>query len=103
LSTLAERNSVESFYQGDIAQRIAEAFQKNGGLLTAKDLADYRPREVHPLQLHFKDFTVLTAPLTAGGLTTLEALSILKELGSKAIQLPNASAHARLEALRLAW
>ena len=103
LSTLAERNSVESFYRGDIAQRIAAAFQKNGGLVTAKDLADYRPREVEPLQLRFKDFTVLTAPLTAGGLTTLETLSILKELGSRGLRPADASAHARLEALRLAW
>src|SRR5262249_41373829 len=39
LSTLAERNSVESFYRGDIAQRIAEAFEKNGGLVTSKDFA----------------------------------------------------------------
>ena len=36
LSTLAQRKSVESFYRGDIAQRIAEAFQNNGGLVTAK-------------------------------------------------------------------
>ena len=39
LKTLAKRNSVESFYRGDIAQTIAEAFQKNGGIVTAKDLA----------------------------------------------------------------
>src|SRR5207249_421066 len=41
LSTLAQQNSVESFYRGDIAQQIATAIQKNGGLLTADDLAAY--------------------------------------------------------------
>jgi gamma-glutamyltranspeptidase/glutathione hydrolase len=103
LSRLAEQNSVESFYRGDIAQRIADAFQKNGGLVTAKDLAAYQAREVQPLQLPLNEFTVLTAPLTAGGLTTLETLSILKALDWKATPAVNASAHARVEALRLAW
>ncbi len=80
LSTLAERNSVETFYRGDIAQRIADAFQTHGGLVTSKDLAAYRAREIKPLELPFRRFTVLTAPLTAAGLTILEALSILKNL-----------------------
>ncbi len=39
LRTLAERNSVDSFYRGDIAQRLADEFKKNGGMVTAKDFA----------------------------------------------------------------
>jgi gamma-glutamyltranspeptidase/glutathione hydrolase len=103
LSALAERNAVESFYRGDIAQRIAEAVQRNGGLVTVTDLAAYRARELHPLQLDYKDFTVFTAPLTAGGLTTLEALAILKALEWDPSAPPGPATHARLEALRLAW
>jgi gamma-glutamyltranspeptidase/glutathione hydrolase len=103
LATLAERNSVDSFYRGDIAQRIADAFQKNGGLVTAKDLANYHPREGEPLQLKLKDHTIYTAPLTAGGLTTLEALSIVKALNWNPSDHSGPAAHARLEALRLAW
>src|SRR5258706_10865876 len=37
LSSLAKENSVESFYRGDVAQRIADAFQSHGGLGTAQD------------------------------------------------------------------
>jgi gamma-glutamyltranspeptidase / glutathione hydrolase len=103
LSVLAQRNSVETFYKGDIAQRIADASQKNGGLVTAKDLAAYRAHEVEPVQFQFKDFSVLTAPLTAGGLTILQALSILKALEWNPSGQPGPTAHARLEALRLAW
>ena len=101
LSSLAKQNSVESFYRGDAAQRIAEAFQNHGGLVTAKDLAAYQAREVEPLPLAFNDFAIHTAPLTAGGLTILETLSILKAFG--AMPPGGAGAHARLEALRLAW
>jgi gamma-glutamyltranspeptidase/glutathione hydrolase len=103
LGTLAERNSVDSFYRGDIAQRIADAFQKNGGLMTAKDLAAFRAREVEPLRLELNNSTIYTAPLSAGGLTTLETLSILKVLKWSAVDQSGASAHARLEAMRLAW
>jgi gamma-glutamyltranspeptidase/glutathione hydrolase len=103
LSTLAERNSVDSFYRGDIAQQIAGAFQKNGGLVTSRDLAAYRAREVKPLQWKHKGFTVLSAPLTAGGLTALEALSVLEALDWSNRAASPAKTHALLEALRLAW
>ncbi len=103
LRTLAERNSVDSFYRGDIAQRLADDFKKNGGLVTAKDLANYHAHEVKPLRLNWNEFSIFTAPLTAGGLTVLQALSVLKEMNWGATKDPLTSAHARLEAIRLAW
>jgi len=103
LSTLAKRNSVETFYRGDIAQEIADAFQKNGGLVTTKDLAAYHAREVTPYKLDWNGSTVFTAPLGSGGLTVLEGLSILKALDWEKIPASPAASHARLEALRLVW
>lgn len=96
LQTLANRNSVASFYSGDIADRIAEAFQQHGGLLSRKDLADYRPREVAAPAIDWGDYKIHTAPLTAGGITVLQALNTLKALGQVTLQ-------ARIDALRLAW
>jgi len=49
LETLAARKSVDSFYRGDIGERIAAAFQQHGGLVTAADMAAYHAREVQPL------------------------------------------------------
>ena len=103
LATLAKRGSVESFYRGDIAQRIADAFQKNDGLVTAKDLASYQAREVTPLTLTMGDCTIHTAPLAAGGLTALQALSILSAMKWDRMEAGVPRTHARLEALRLAW
>lgn len=103
LTTLAERNSVESFYRGDIAQRIADGFQKNGGLVTTLDLAAYRAMEVEPEHLRWKDFTIFTAPLTAGGVTVLQTLKILQALKWDAMPADGVRVHARLEALRVAW
>jgi len=100
LSTLAKRNSMDAFYRGDVARSIAESFEKNGGLVTAKDLAAYHAREVTPLLLKSNEFDIYTAPLTAGGLTVLEGLSILRALPSEAMA-GSAGVHARLEAMRL--
>jgi gamma-glutamyltranspeptidase / glutathione hydrolase len=103
LSSLARRNSVDSFYRGDIAGHIADEFKKHGGLVTAKDFAAYRAREVEPLALKWGDCDVRTAPLTAGGLTVLQALVILRALKWNKLPAEFARTHARIEALRFAW
>jgi gamma-glutamyltranspeptidase/glutathione hydrolase len=103
LRTLADRNSVDSFYRGDIAGQIAAAFQKHDGLVTKRDLAQYRAREVAPLVLEWRGHEIFTAPLTAGGLTVLEALSVLKALKWQERRAGAGRTHAYLETLRLAW
>jgi gamma-glutamyltranspeptidase/glutathione hydrolase len=104
LESLAKDNSVDAFYRGAIGQRIAVAFGQHGGLVTADDMAAYRAREVEPLALTWRGSTIRTAPLTAGGLTVLEALAILKALDWSACDPHDPSTtHLRVEALRIAW
>lgn len=104
LESLAKQNSVDSFYKGDIAQHIAGEMKSKGGLVTAEDMAAYRAREVEPYRFEWEPFTVFTAPLTAGGATVIEVLSILKSMNWAGIPAGSASSvQSRLEALRLAW
>lgn len=103
LGTLAERNSVDSFYRGDLGQRIVDEFQRHGGILAARDLADYNAVELLPLKLEFNQSEIYTAPLTAGGFTVLEALLILRQLDWHRMPVGPEQSHARLEALRVAW
>ncbi|MBI5766374.1 MAG: gamma-glutamyltransferase [Verrucomicrobia bacterium] len=104
LATLAQRGSVETFYRGDIAQKIADDFAKHGGLVTAADLAAHRAREVTPLRLDWGDGTqVFTAPLTAGGFTMLQTLRTLRALDFAKIPAGLTRTHTYAEALRLAW
>lgn len=102
LRALAEENSIEPFYRGSIAREIASAFQRNGGLVTLGDLSAYEAREVEPYELRWEGFSIYTAPLTAGGLTPVQALHTLQYLDWKLLT-PVQKAHARIEALRLAW
>jgi gamma-glutamyltranspeptidase/glutathione hydrolase len=103
LEALATENTVEPFYRGDIARRIAAEFQKHGGLVTAKDMAEYKAREVQPLKLDWRGFSIRTAPLTAGGISILQALSILKALDWDNLPESTRRTHVQIEALRLAW
>ena len=104
LEALADKGRVDAFYKGDIADKIAAAFRKNGGLVTADDLAAYKPVEVAPLRLDWRDHTLYTPPPTAGGLTVFQALSILKALKwEDGDPKDPAATQARVEALRIAW
>lgn len=104
LETLANDGSVARFYDGSIARHIAAAFAKNGGLVTERDLRDYRAREVAPLELSWRGYSIRTAPLPAGGASVLQALAILRALGWERFAAGSSEdLHARLEALRLAW
>jgi gamma-glutamyltranspeptidase/glutathione hydrolase len=104
LETLAQRGSVDSFYRGDIAKKIADDFAKHGGLVTAADLAAHRAREIAPLRLDWGDDTqVFTAPLTAGGFTMLQTLLTLRALDFAKLPAGLTRTHTYTEALRLAW
>ena len=104
LRRLADKGRVDDFYTGDLAKQIAAAFKANGGLVTAEDLAAYRAVEVTPLQLDWRGHTLFTPPPTAGGVTVLQALSILDALGwAENRPADPAGVQARVEALRVAW
>ena len=102
LRTLADRNSGDAFYRGDIAHTIAEAFRKHGGLVTEQDLASYHARELKPVSIEWNGFTIHSSPLASPGAQLLEAASILKELRWEKLSALE-RLHAKLEALRISW
>jgi len=103
LTTLAKANSIEPFYRGDLAQTIAEGFAKNGGLVTAKDMAAYHARIVEPLKLNWGEHTIHTPPLTSGGISVLQMLAVLKAMKWDEIADGRQRIVLRVEAMRLAW
>lgn len=103
LMALARANSVEPFYRGDIALRIAEAFQNSGGLVTAQDLALHRATLVQPIVIPWQDLHLHTAPLTAGGLTVFQILRCLESLDWYQMAGDDRRVQALMESARLAW
>ena len=102
LALMAKENSSHPFYQGGPARLLARAMKENGGILTEDDLKNYQALEVAPLRMNFRGKEFYTAPVTAGGISALQVLGILKgiEWGKVAW---GAHLFARVEAMRLAW
>jgi gamma-glutamyltranspeptidase/glutathione hydrolase len=94
-----------AFYEGPVAEAIAKAVQEAGGILSAQDLAGYRPVLREPLAGRFRGFDVLAfPPPSSGGVTLLETLNVLE--GFELARLgagSSAAIHRIAEALKLAF
>lgn len=77
LEQVAEHGS-EAFYKGAVAKRMAAAMSRDGGLITADDLASYKPRWREPIVGRYHDHTIVTMPPPGGGLHVLQILNILE-------------------------
>jgi len=70
------------FYEGETARRLVTAMQANGGLWTARDLADYTVVERKPLTGRYRGCEIVSAPPpSSGGVGVLEMLGMLEGTG----------------------
>ena len=77
LERIAEKP--DDFYHGKLAQEIAAAIQKGGGLITAQDLAQYEVKERQPIRGSYRDYDIISAPPpSSGGVALVEILNILE-------------------------
>ncbi|MDT8340060.1 MAG: gamma-glutamyltransferase [Longimicrobiales bacterium] len=69
------------FYQGETARLVVAEMERGGGLLTAEDLARYRPRERTPVTVDFRGYRVISMPPpSSGGVAVASMLNILEPL-----------------------
>jgi gamma-glutamyltranspeptidase/glutathione hydrolase len=71
------RDGAGAFYRGPVAAAIVAAVHRAGGILTAADLAGYRPLWRTPLSTRYRGLTIFTMPPPSSGGVLLE---ILQEL-----------------------
>ena len=72
------KEGADLFYRGDIAQAIIADQQKHGGLLTARDLADYQVIIREPLHQRYRQFEFFTnPPPSRGGALIAFSLALL--------------------------
>lgn len=94
----------KSFYQGDIAKLIAEHFQKQNGLLTQDDLADYHSVWKPPIRTSYRGYTVLEQPPVSQGLILLQELNLVERFDLAKLGHNTAdSIHVMVEAKKLAF
>jgi gamma-glutamyltranspeptidase/glutathione hydrolase len=76
---LIRDDGVGAFYQGEIAEAIAETVQENGGSMTVNDLAAYNVTMDHPDYVEYEDVVIRTMSLpSSGGLTVGQILKIVE-------------------------
>jgi gamma-glutamyltranspeptidase/glutathione hydrolase len=69
----------DDFYKGEMARQLAAAIQKNGGLVTAADLAQYEVKEREPVRGTYRGYEIISAPPpSSGGVALIEILNILE-------------------------
>ena len=93
------------FYTGWIADSIAAEMQRNGGIISKKDLAAYRARERAPIRGSYRGFDIVTMPPpSSGGVAMVEMLNILSrfDLAKQGRWSPE-TLHLMIEAMRRAY
>jgi len=102
LATIA-RDGPRGFYEGAIADKIANAVQAAGGVMTRDDLANYRPIERAPVRGSYRGYDIVSMPpSSSGGVVLLEILNILE--GYRDLAADDARrAHLTVEAMKFAY
>ncbi|MBL6454337.1 gamma-glutamyltransferase family protein [Belnapia sp. T6] len=75
----------EEFYHGSIARQIVAAMEARGGLITAADLAGFRPAIAPPLLVPYRGYTLALPEPPAGGVVVGEMLRILERFDLTAL------------------
>lgn len=76
---LIQKNGVNGFYSGEVADLMIKQSQALGGYYTKEDLENYKVVEKEPLKGMYKGYEILSMPpSSSGGILLLEALNILK-------------------------
>lgn len=77
LRHLADKGT-EDFYHGELADRMADDLNANGGHVTSADLADYAVRDEPPVIGTYRDYAVASSSPPHGGATLIAILNILE-------------------------
>ncbi|MFB6276748.1 MAG: gamma-glutamyltransferase family protein [Halothece sp.] len=103
LSAIAQTGG-ESFYRGELAEKIANFASHTGGYLTEADLKDHKAQWVQPLSTTYHNLRVWELPPNFQGIATLIALNLLEgfDVGSLSYNSEQRY-HWQVEAMKLAF
>ena len=80
------KHGPDVFYKGWIAKDIVDAVKAAGGILTHKDLTQYKVAIRHPLKTSFRGHEIYTMPPpSSGGAAIIMALNILRKMKLKTL------------------
>jgi gamma-glutamyltranspeptidase / glutathione hydrolase len=101
LRSIGETNG-ESFYRGELAQKIAAFSKKYNGFLSLEDLSAYKAEWVEPIKVYYRGYDVWEIPPNGQGLVALMALNIAKGFDFTEKDTVE-TYHKQIEAMKLAF
>ena len=103
LQYIAE-NGAQSFYDGEIAQKIVSDLERLGGLLTLNDFKRHTSDWVKPISVDYRGYKAYNLPPNTQGMASLSILNILNHFDFNEIEEGSAGYyHLLVEAIKLAF
>jgi len=93
-----------AFYKGEIAKRIVQFSNQEGGTLSAADLAEFSSEWVEPISTTYRGWTVYELPPNGQGIAVLAMLNIMESFSlSESGHNTTRTLHTMIEAKKLAY
>jgi len=102
---LIASQGAKGFYAGSVAKNISESVQQAGGILTTKDLANYKIAEREPVMGTYRGYQVASMPPpSSGGIHLVQMLNMLEQFPiSEMGHNSSATIHTMAESMRRAY
>ena len=102
---LISKKGTAGFYFGPTAVAIAASSKAGKGIVTEQDLAQYKTREMPPVECDYRGYHVVSAPPpSSGGVVICEILNVLEGYTLKNLGFRSAQAiHYQVETMRHAY
>ena len=102
---LISKKGTAGFYFGPTAVAIAASSKAGKGIVTEQDLAQYKTREMPPVECDYRGYHVVSAPPpSSGGVVICEILNVLEGYPLKDLGFRSAQAiHYQVETMRHAY
>ncbi|MFL5447603.1 MAG: gamma-glutamyltransferase [Gemmatimonadales bacterium] len=92
------------FYRGRVAELLVAEMRRGGGIISLKDLADYRAFWRDPIEVSYRGYTIYSMPpASSGGVTMGEILNIMEGFSPLPRFGSAALIHREAEAMRRAF
>ncbi|KAF9112019.1 hypothetical protein BGX27_004104 [Mortierella sp. AM989] len=98
------RDGADAFYTGKIAQMMVDHVQANGGILTMKDMKDYKPLVKQPVIGYYHGRKIYTSPAPTSGPALISMLNILERYNVGKVKADaNVDTHRLVEAMKFGF
>ncbi len=95
----------KGFYQGQVADLIEKDMQRNGGIITKEDLANYSVKWRKPVVGNYRGYKIISmAPPSSGGTHLIQILNVMENADLSALGYgASKNIHIAAEAMRQAY